>query len=43
MLVERVIRKIIEEKIDIDRLLIVTFTNAAASQMREKILDAMFS
>ncbi len=42
VLVERVIRKIIDEKIDIDRLLIVTFTNAAASQMREKILQAIY-
>lgn len=36
------IRKLIEEKIDIDRLLVVTFTNAAASQMREKILEAIY-
>ena len=43
VLVERVIRKIIDEKIDIDRLLIVTFTNAAASQMREKILQAIYN
>ena len=42
MLVERVIRKLIEEKIDIDKILVVTFTNAAASQMREKILDAIY-
>lgn len=42
VLVERVIRKLIEEKIDIDRLLVVTFTNAAASQMREKILKAIY-
>lgn len=32
VLVERIINKIINEKIDIDRLLIVTFTNAAASE-----------
>lgn len=39
---ERVIRKLLDEKIDIDRLLVVTFTNAAASQMREKILEAIY-
>lgn len=42
VLVERIIRRIIEQKIDIDQLLIVTFTNAAASQMREKILNAVY-
>ena len=35
------INKIIKEKIDINQLLIVTFTNAAASEMREKILEAI--
>jgi len=42
VLVERIIHKIIDEKIDIDKMLIVTFTNAAASEMREKILDAIY-
>ena len=42
VLVERIIRYIIEQKVDIDQLLIVTFTNAAASQMREKILNAIY-
>lgn len=30
-----------EEKVDIDKLLVVTFTNAAASEMRERIADAV--
>ena len=42
VLVERIINKIINEKIDIDKLLVVTFTNAAASEMRERVLDAIY-
>ncbi len=42
VLVERIINKIIENKIDIDKMLVVTFTKAAASEMREKILDAIY-
>ena len=42
VLVERIINKIINEKVDIDRLLVVTFTNAAASEMRERVLDAIY-
>ena len=42
VLVERIINKIIREKIDIDRLLVVTFTNAAAAEMRERVLEAIY-
>ena len=42
VLVERIIQKILEDKIDIDKILVVTFTNAAASEMRERILDAIY-
>ncbi|QZY54153.1 helicase-exonuclease AddAB subunit AddA [Crassaminicella profunda] len=37
VLVERIIQMIIKDQIDIDKLLIVTFTNAAAGEMRERI------
>ncbi len=43
VLVERIIRLITEDKLDINRLLIVTFTNAAAGEMRERILDALIN
>ena len=42
VLVERIINRILNDKIDIDKLLVVTFTNAAASEMRERILDAIY-
>ena len=42
VLVERIIRKIINDKIDIDKILVVTFTSSAASEMRERILDAIY-
>ncbi|MCR3759068.1 helicase-exonuclease AddAB subunit AddA [Clostridium felsineum] len=43
VLVERIVKIITDEEnpVDIDRLLVVTFTNAAASEMRERIGDAI--
>ncbi len=43
VLVERIIQMILnkEHPVDIDRLLVVTFTNAAAAQMRERIRQAI--
>ena len=42
VLVERIINKIINEKIDIDKLLVVTFTNAAAAEIKERILEEIY-
>ena len=43
VLVERIIKIITDDNnpVDIDKLLVVTFTNAAASEMRERIGDAI--
>jgi ATP-dependent helicase/nuclease subunit A len=43
VLVERIIRRITDPAapVDVDRLLVVTFTNAAASEMRERIGKAI--
>jgi len=37
VLVERILRRIMNDKVNIDEMLIVTFTNAAAAEMKEKI------
>ena len=43
VLVERIIRRILDENapVDIDRMLVMTFTRAAASQMKDKIIKAI--
>ena len=42
VLVERIIQKILTQYVVIDKLLVVTFTKAGASEMRERILDAIY-
>ena len=41
VLVERIIRQLIAGDLDVDELLVVTFTNAAAAEMRERIEGAL--
>ncbi|MDD4564999.1 MAG: helicase-exonuclease AddAB subunit AddA [Eubacteriales bacterium] len=41
VLVERIKQLIIRDEVSLDRMLIVTFSNAAASEMREKIVDSI--
>lgn len=41
VLVERVLKKILTKKSTVDRLLMVTFTEAAASEMRQKIIKRL--
>ena len=41
VLVERIKQLIISDKVSIDRFLIVTFTNAAAAEMKEKLIKAI--
>lgn len=43
VLVERIINLMIQDQVPIDQMLIVTFTNAAASEMRERIVEALYS
>ncbi len=43
VLSERIVRRITEEDADIDRLLIVTFTRAAAAEMRVRISRTLYS
>lgn len=41
VLVERIVRRVTDEGGDIDRLLVVTFTEAAAAQMRDRLMEAI--
>lgn len=41
VLVERIIRQLVNRELSVDELLVVTFTNAAAAEMRERIEAAL--
>jgi len=38
----RIINRVVNDKIDIDKILVVTFTNAAASELKSRILDGFY-
>ena len=42
VLVERIIKKLINDHINIEDILVVTFTEAAASEMKERVLKALY-
>ena len=42
VLVERVISTCIKEKVDIDKILVVTFTNASAIELKERLMSAIY-
>ena len=42
VLVERVITRVITDGVDINKLLIVTFTNASASELKERLLKRIY-
>ena len=42
VLVERVINIVLKYKIDIDKILVVTFTNAAASELKDRLLTTLY-
>ena len=42
VLVARIMNKILNENVDVDRLLVATFTNAAASEMKERLLEKIY-
>lgn len=41
VVVEKIINSIVKDKMDIDSMLIVTFTNAAASELKERIVSKL--
>ena len=43
VVIQRIVRLIIDKKVDVDKILAVTFTNAAASEMKEKLKKEILS
>lgn len=42
LMVERIIRKVINDNIDINKMIVVTFTEAAASELKERLEKALY-
>ncbi|MDD2628092.1 MAG: helicase-exonuclease AddAB subunit AddA, partial [Clostridia bacterium] len=42
VVVERIIKRMLEDRIDIDKILVVTFTNAAAAELKERITNKIY-
>ena len=41
VVIQRILKKIIESKVGVDELLVVTFTNAAASELKERLYKGL--
>ena len=41
VMVERIVSRVLSGKTDIDKLLVVTFTNAAASEMKSRLMNSI--
>jgi len=42
VVVERIINRVVNDNVDIDKILVVTFTNAAASELKERIVNRFY-
>lgn len=42
VVVERIVNRVINDNVDIDKILVVTFTNAAASELKERIVNRFY-
>ncbi len=42
-LVERILHKIVDDHVDINKMIVVTFTKAAAGEMKERLTDALYA
>ncbi len=42
VVVERIVNRVINDNIDIDKILVVTFTNAAAAELKERIVNRFY-
>jgi len=43
VMVQRIVKRVLEGKVDIDRILVVTFTNAAASELKSRLMSEIMN